>query len=99
MRSISPARRTFLPTPSARRATGLYSRVRQGLHDFYPRPPRGGRLILSLSFPDVHKFLPTPSARRATPQTQPLMAKFPNFYPRPPRGGRRFFQRFVIVNY
>ena len=25
-----------------------------------------GDVVLSLSFPDVHKFLPTPSARRAT---------------------------------
>ena len=33
---------------------------------FYPRPPRGGRLICSISFCRVGIFLSTPSARRAT---------------------------------
>ena len=33
---------------------------------FYPRPPRGGRPILSSGKPTVAKFLSTPSARRAT---------------------------------
>ena len=34
--------------------------------DFYPRPPRGGRLIAGGSNFPVKKFLSTPSARRAT---------------------------------
>ena len=38
---------------------------RQPRH-FYPRPPRGGRLILDAAFFTRAKFLPTPSARRAT---------------------------------
>ena len=33
----------FLSTPSARRATDEQTYVYQVLHDFYPRPPRGGR--------------------------------------------------------
>ena len=36
----------FLSTPSARRATSCRRRMRCGQQDFYPRPPRGGRLIL-----------------------------------------------------
>ena len=33
----------FLSTPSARRATYRYGRDGRLYHDFYPRPPRGGR--------------------------------------------------------
>ena len=35
--------RKFLSTPSARRATSRAARTDGILHDFYPRPPRGGR--------------------------------------------------------
>ena len=34
--------------------------------DFYPRPPRGGRLSRSIPDYPVMRFLSTPSARRAT---------------------------------
>ena len=34
----------FLSTPSARRATHATLRIRRLIVDFYPRPPRGGRL-------------------------------------------------------
>ena len=34
--------------------------------DFYPRPPRGGRLGFHVTDRDVWEFLSTPSARRAT---------------------------------
>ncbi len=34
----------FLPTPSARRATRTTGSASSHNHDFYPRPPRGGRL-------------------------------------------------------
>ena len=34
--------------------------------DFYPRPPRGGRLGMRVVFRGRAKFLSTPSARRAT---------------------------------
>ena len=33
----------FLSTPSARRATSKRGRFYRFRHDFYPRPPRGGR--------------------------------------------------------
>ena len=39
----------FLPTPSARRATApTFPGATDNLH-FYPRPPRGGRLIRGVS--------------------------------------------------
>ena len=79
----------FLSTPSARRATGLFSKLFQplvisihalreegdpaldgyqpaGRRDFYPRPPRGGRRMITAHRPSLPKFLSTPSARRAT---------------------------------
>ena len=34
--------------------------------NFYPRPPRGGRLVKILTNLDLSQFLSTPSARRAT---------------------------------
>ena len=34
--------------------------------NFYPRPPRGGRLIYQATTEDDRKFLSTPSVRRAT---------------------------------
>ena len=37
-----------------------------GEWNFYPRPPRGGRLNCICSNPRSLKFLSTPSARRAT---------------------------------
>ena len=56
--------------------------------DFYPRPPRGGRLLLLMVLTSFMVFLSTPSARRATGQlTQPVVNQ-DDFYPRPPRGGR-----------
>ena len=39
---LSPSQ--FLSTPSARRATPFLARFRRWKADFYPRPPRGGRL-------------------------------------------------------
>ena len=57
----------FLPTPSARRATRQTEKGHFRPDYFYPRPPRGGRLLataLIVTRPSL--FLPTPSARRAT---------------------------------
>ena len=56
--------------------------------DFYPRPPRGGRLA-SYTGVDISKaFLSTPSARRATGRWQSVKPPFTSFDPRLPRGGR-----------
>ena len=56
--------------------------------DFYPRPPRGGRLSIMGSGQGAKKFLSTPSARRATSQRLLPLCPALYFYPRPPRGGR-----------
>ena len=42
-----------------------------GAFDFYPRPPRGGRLKLVHDGSATTVFLSTPSARRATPGDMP----------------------------
>ena len=56
----------FLSTPSARRATKLPPRKRSSQKNFYPRPPRGGRLSTKGIPAAAFRFLSTPSARRAT---------------------------------
>ena len=58
--------RQFLSTPSARRATREEVEAGSQSYDFYPRPPRGGRLLRTAHLSDSIKFLSTPSARRAT---------------------------------
>ena len=47
-------------------------------HNFYPRPPRGGRQYLYRSYHTLGGFLSTPSARRATAVAGPARynAKF-----------------------
>ena len=55
---------------------------------FYPRPPRGGRLLRGELEPIGFLFLSTPSARRATPYLEITGNGAEDFYPRPPRGGR-----------
>ena len=58
--------------------------------DFYPRPPRGGRLppqcclLLLFSY-----FYPRPPRGGRLPPQCCLLLLFSYFYPRPPRGGRR----------
>ena len=56
----------FLSTPSARRATILWRPPVICTMNFYPRPPRGGRLPIALVRHSRSIFLSTPSARRAT---------------------------------
>ena len=59
------------------------------MRNFYPRPPRGGRLRPSRSTGSSWSFLSTPSARRATSRPARSTPTSTHFYPRPPRGGRR----------
>ena len=56
--------------------------------NFYPRPPRGGRLCKLFLTPPAFQFLSTPSARRATIHDLAKIKDKSDFYPRPPRGGR-----------
>ena len=79
----------FLSTPSARRATQNGQHRGQPARNFYPRPPRGGRLAAAVaSLRMVTVFLSTPSARRATRGPGTPHRPLGYFYPRPPRGGR-----------
>ena len=55
-----PYKAVFLSTPSARRATNTCLRGRPHRTNFYPHPPRGGRLIpVRLAVP-VRNFYPHP---------------------------------------
>ena len=67
-----------------------------GCRYFYPRPPRGGRLLRGELEPIGFLFLSTPSARRATHlgEAPPVCSRY--FYPRPPRGGRHIIQDYVL---
>ena len=78
----------FLSTPSARRATSAVSGAWTAVTDFYPRPPRGGRLLLdgikveALSI-SIHAL----REEGDTPRSSAAFSRL-YFYPRPPRGGR-----------
>ena len=67
----------FLSTPSARRATARSALSAQVVRDFYPRPPRGGRLQRVIDCVQLFQFLSTPSARRATAARDRLRPAFP----------------------
>ena len=60
------AERRFLSTPSARRATPAGRGNVLQLSNFYPHPPRGGRLSIPKFWYKLTQFLSPPSARRAT---------------------------------
>ena len=85
---ILPPRRQFLSTPSARRATSAKRNINGSTINFYPRPPRGGRLkptqLMSLQNQISIHALREEGDRLAAWQT----CFQQDFYPRPPRGGR-----------
>ena len=57
---------------------------------FYPRPPRGGRLLFR-PLKSINKAISTHALREEGDMTRntSLRSRPPDFYPRPPRGGRR----------
>ena len=57
-------------------------------HDFYPRPPRGGRQLQEYVVPGRSDFYPRPP-RGGRHLSLRVPAPGSDFYPRPPRGGRR----------
>ena len=80
--------RRFLPTPSARRATKSSRGCPSGQPNFYPRPPRGGRLRRS-QFLHRRPVISTHALREEGDDLFELYNQLQNnFYPRPPRGGR-----------
>ena len=79
----------FLSTPSARRATTAEGTGSGDSGNFYPRPPRGGRLLSSFTSSgekviSIHALREEGDGRKGG---RPRKAK--DFYPRPPRGGRQ----------
>ena len=50
----------FLPTPSARRATGPTASIMPSRQNFYPRPPRGGRPTSTPGPTKAADFYPRP---------------------------------------
>ena len=56
----SALRKKFLSTPSARRATGLPLKLLTLDFNFYPRPPRGGRLHADHVLNQMQDFYPRP---------------------------------------
>ena len=77
----------FLSTPSARRATACGFGDRCSITYFYPRPPRGERLLCSNSLGSPSYFYPRPP-RGERPATSAESILRTDFYPRPPRGER-----------
>ena len=79
----------FLSTPSARRATRSTGGRSTSPGYFYPRPPRGGRLLLfcTESYPleiSIHAL-----REEGDPRPRSVLLLLLYFYPRPPRGGRQ----------
>ena len=65
--------------------------------DFYPRPPRGGRLIALLSLRmDSLNFYPRPPRGGRPGAAAPVLVVV-DFYPRPPRGGRLRMPAFLFA--
>ena len=81
----------FLSTPSARRATVYHPSSQSNRHNFYPRPPRGGRPCSKSSKNPKNDFYPRPPRGGRPLLGREIKRLLPDFYPRPPRGGRRFF--------
>ena len=80
----------FLSTPSARRATVGESKNNATFANFYPRPPRGGRLTDPVYLDQTAKI--SIHALREEGDGRAfcyINDAAPYFYPRPPRGGRR----------
>ena len=85
--------RSFLSTPSARRATDRQVCSIAGSSYFYPRPPRGGRPT-GLRISDALEIISIHALREEGDDIEPMVEAVPeDFYPRPPRGGRRHHGR------
>ena len=79
----------FLSTPSARRATFQFLKLRVYYNHFYPRPPRGGRPLSQQAAP-VERSISIHALREEGDRPSCWVVTMTvNFYPRPPRGGRR----------
>ena len=79
----------FLSTPSARRATQIQQLHNLALLNFYPRPPRGGRLLSRTRYFAAHSISIHALREEGDPSSTDFRwRRCSYFYPRPPRGGR-----------
>ncbi len=78
----------FLSTPSARRATIPRPHLLCWHHDFYPRPPRGGRRRAAGVVPPVGLISIHALREEGDVLRRVWRVRLADFYPRPPRGGR-----------
>ena len=68
---------SFISIHALREEGDIAATARETIHgDFYPRPPRGGRLVQISTLLCFFKFLSTPSARRATSAGAVVLALF-----------------------
>ena len=66
----------------------LFKRIHIAIvRNFYPRPPRGGRLCKPVNSFNLRDFYPRPPRGGRPPDLRSTLV-VGNFYPRPPRGGR-----------
>ena len=91
---VGQQRRAFLSTPSARRATVDFDVLFAFQCDFYPRPPRGGRLSEEEQKQADEKISIHALREEGDPVALNVRLKASNFYPRPPRGGRQLLPVF-----
>ena len=93
--TMPPCGRTFLSTPSARRATKALKDYTMGFDiSIHALREEGDTKTVSRNVTAL-RFLSTPSARRATNFVSSPLLTFVDFYPRPPRGGRPHDVAFV----
>ena len=79
----------FLSTPSARRATVKIEVTIVDKINFYPRPPRGGRLGYLKKYQRPIKISIHALREEGDLTAVRVLTSRVNFYPRPPRGGRQ----------
>ena len=81
----------FLSTPSARRATQGLEQYNRHNQNFYPRPLRGGRLLLVFEQAGLFVISIHALCEEGDPaQLSAMLSGGTDFYPRPLRGGRPF---------
>ena len=83
----------FLSTPSARRATRRAGSMPAVRTNFYPRPPRGGRLLPGADRGGPWAISIHALREEGDPSGAVHRPGHCDFYPRPPRGGRQQKQR------
>ena len=81
--------RAVISIHALREEGDVYSKIKHQLtENFYPRPPRGGRLLGPTSICDIGDFYPRPPRGGRPAWRTPRRLPNGYFYPRPPRGGR-----------